>query len=121
MDPQKDMKLEDTPWFESKPLVEHKDYLVFEDKYPVTKGHLLFVPKQDTPSCLMITYQAANEWGNDLFKKEYCTGFNIGQNVGESAGQTVMYPHIHMIPRTQGDCVDPRGGVRGVIAEKQKY
>jgi len=41
--------------------------------------------------------------------------------VGESAGQTVMYPHIHLIPRTTGDCVDPRGGVRGVIPEKQKY
>ena len=115
------MKLEDTPWYESTPLVENKDYLVFENKYPVTKGHLLFVPKQDTPNCFMITYLAAYEWGIDLFQKEYCTGFNIGQNIGESAGQTVMYPHIHMIPRTDGDCADPRGGVRGVIADKQKY
>jgi ATP adenylyltransferase len=32
-----------------------------------------------------------------------------------------MYPHIHLIPRTDGDCADPRGGVRGVIPEKQKY
>ena len=115
------MKLEDTPWFKSTPVMDHPLFLVFEDKYPVTKGHLLFVPKEDTPNCFMITYLAAYEWGIDLFQKEYCSGFNIGQNVGESAGQTVMYPHIHLIPRTDGDCADPRGGVRGVIAEKQKY
>ena len=121
MDQQKDMKLEDTPWFESTPLIDHPQYLVFEDKYPVTKGHLLFVPRVDDEKHRRICYEEAYAWGNDLYKKGYCTGFNIGQNIGESAGQTVMYPHIHMIPRTDGDCVDPRGGVRGVIAEKQKY
>ena len=47
--------------------------------------------------------------------------FNIGQNVGKEAGQTVMYPHVHLIPRRVGDMDDPKGGVRGVIPEKQKY
>ena len=32
-----------------------------------------------------------------------------------------MYPHVHLIPRRKGDVKDPRGGVRGVIPEKQKY
>jgi len=45
----------------------------------------------------------------------------VGQNVGEAAGQTVMYPHIHMIPRRSGDMTDPRGGVRHVIPEKGNY
>ena len=49
------------------------------------------------------------------------TGFNIGMNSGESAGQTVMHLHIHLIPRRKGDIEDPRGGVRGVIPSKQKY
>ena len=49
------------------------------------------------------------------------TGFNIGINQGESAGQTVMHLHIHLIPRRNGDVTDPRGGVRGVIPSKQKY
>ena len=49
------------------------------------------------------------------------TGFNIGNNVGEDAGQTVMHCHTHLIPRRRGDVEEPRGGVRGVIAEKQKY
>ena len=113
------MKLEDTPW--KNPLIDTPLYLVFEDKYPVTKGHLLFVPKVDDPLHRKACYEAAYDWGEDLFRKGYCDGFNIGQNIGVSAGQTVMYPHIHLIPRTTGDCADPRGGVRGVISEKQKY
>ncbi len=32
-----------------------------------------------------------------------------------------MHVHIHLIPRYKGDTKDPRGGVRGVIPEKQKY
>ena len=48
-------------------------------------------------------------------------GYNIGMNCGASSGQTVMHFHCHVIPRYVGDMVDPRGGVRGVIPEKQKY
>ena len=40
---------------------------------------------------------------------------------GEAAGQTVMHFHCHVIPRYSGDMADPRGGVRGVIPEKQGY
>ena len=42
-------------------------------------------------------------------------------NIGEDAGQTIFHCHIHIIPRRQGDTSNPRGGVRGVIPEKQKY
>ena len=49
------------------------------------------------------------------------TGFNIGINDGSDAGQTVMHCHVHLIPRRNGDMSDPRGGVRGVIPEKQSY
>lgn len=49
------------------------------------------------------------------------TGFNIGINSGQSAGQTIFHCHVHLIPRRDGDVEDPRGGVRGVIAAKQKY
>ena len=49
------------------------------------------------------------------------TGFNVGVNDGVSAGQTVMHCHIHLIPRRDGDVGDPRGGIRGVIPDKQKY
>jgi len=32
-----------------------------------------------------------------------------------------MHCHTHLIPRRKGDMIDPKGGVRGVIPEKQKY
>ena len=48
-------------------------------------------------------------------------GFNIGMNVGSSAGQTVDWPHIHLIPRREGDVEDPTGGVRNVIPGKGNY
>ena len=49
------------------------------------------------------------------------TGFNIGINCGEDAGQTIFHAHIHIIPRYQGDVKNPRGGVRHVIPEKGDY
>jgi ATP adenylyltransferase len=45
------------------------------------------------------------------------TGFNIG----EDAGQTIFHCHIHLIPRRKNDIENPKGGLRGVIPEKQKY
>jgi ATP adenylyltransferase len=45
----------------------------------------------------------------------------VGINVGGTAGQTVMHCHIHLIPRRADDSVNPRGGVRGVIAGKADY
>ena len=49
------------------------------------------------------------------------SAFNVGINIGKDAGQLIMHCHIHLIPRRKGDVEDPRGGVRGVIPEKQKY
>lgn len=46
------------------------------------------------------------------------TGFNVGMNCGESAGQTILHCHIHWTPWRCGDTPNPRGGVRGVIPVK---
>ena len=46
-------------------------------------------------------------------------GYNIGVNVGETAGQTIMHCHCHVIPRYAGDVRDPRGGVRWVVPKKR--
>jgi diadenosine tetraphosphate (Ap4A) HIT family hydrolase len=50
-----------------------------------------------------------------------CDAFNVGLNMGTAAGQTVMYPHVHLIPRRTGDVEDPIGGVRNVIPGKGNY
>ena len=67
------------------------------------------------------TLDAAYALGDKWVEEGYCDGYNIGQNKGEAAGQTIMYPHIHLIPRRDGDMEDPRGGVRHVIPEKGNY
>jgi len=59
--------------------------------------------------------------GRQQVAQGHCEGFNIGINMGEAAGQTVMYPHVHLIPRQVGDCKDPVGGVRGVILGQANY
>jgi len=47
--------------------------------------------------------------------------YNIGINDGPAAGQTVPHVHVHLIPRYDGDCEDPRGGVRWIMPDKAKY
>ena len=58
---------------------------------------------------------------NQLEQDKNISGFNVGFNSGEDAGQTVMHCHIHLIPRRHGDMENPRGGVRGVIPERRDY
>ena len=65
-------------------------------------------------------YKAAYVRGYDWVDKEYCTGYNIGQNI-DDAGQTIMWPHVHLIPRRKGDMEDPKGGVRHVIPQRKLY
>lgn len=49
------------------------------------------------------------------------TGFNIGINQGISAGQTVMHLHIHIIPRYDGDVLEPEGGIRNYLNDLGNY
>ena len=66
-------------------------------------------------------YAVTMGYDNVESKNNNITGYNVGLNVGESAGQTCMYPHVHLIFRRNGDMEDPRGGVRHVIPVKGNY
>jgi len=94
---------------------------VFQDRYPVTSGHLLFVPQYNTDTVIMDCFRTAMQEGRRMVADGECASFNIGINMGREAGQTVMYPHVHLIPRRVGDCADPVGGVRGVIVGQANY
>ena len=108
------------PWTDIE--LNTRDFVVYRDKYPVTEGHLLVVPKIANQEEVMKCFKFALSIGNDnVAASNNVSGFNIGLNTGESAGQTVMYPHVHLIFRRDGDMEDPKGGVRGVIPSKQKY
>ena len=98
-----------------------KSYWVFRDAYPVTEGHLLFVPTEENWEHLWDCFKGAYKFGHEGVKSGRWDAFNVGQNCGEAAGQTVMYPHVHMIPRRAGDMQDPRGGGKHVIPEKGNY
>ena len=107
------------PWTE---LVEEDYHVkVFRDIYPVTDGHLLFVPKYNTVSVLMDCFEDAVNDGIRRVQSGEWDGFNVGMNYGPAAGQTVPWPHVHLIPRRKGDMEDPNGGVRHVITERGKY
>ena len=94
---------------------------VFEDRFPVARGHLLFVPQYNTDDVISDCFETAMREGRRMVEAGECNAFNVGINMGQAAGQTVMYPHVHLIPRRHGDCADPIGGVRGVIFGQANY
>jgi ATP adenylyltransferase len=114
----------------SKEILMEDDYVfAIEDSYPVTPGHTLIIPKRHFDNYFDIN-KSERKSVEELLKKrrkqlleldKTIEGFNIGVNIGESAGQTIMHCHVHLIPRRIGDTINPRGGVRGVIPEKMNY
>jgi diadenosine tetraphosphate (Ap4A) HIT family hydrolase len=109
-------------------IYQDSTWIAFYDKYPVSEGHALLIPKRHVETFFDLNIIELNSLGLTidivklaLDKRFHPDGYNIGINCGKAAGQTVMHCHIHIIPRYEGDMDDPRGGVRGVIPEKQKY
>ena len=117
----------DTPWCSNPKAYQnivHEDenVIVFKDRYPVTEGHLLFVPKKrEKKYDIVICFEYAYDWGVKGICNREWDAFNVGINNGIEAGQTVMWPHVHLIPRRKGDTPNPRGGVRHVIPCKGNY
>lgn len=113
---------------ESRIIYQDSTWIAILDNYPVSKGHTLLIPKRHCKSYFDFNFIELESVGvtigvvkRVLDTKYNPDGYNIGINCGEAAGQTVMHCHIHIIPRYNGDCENPRGGVRGVIPEKQHY
>ena len=108
---------------------EYKYFYVIRDAFPVTPLHSLVITKRHVVSYFQCSKKELDEIPVilDTQKTELkilddtITGFNIGMNIGEDAGQTIFHCHIHIIPRRQGDNPKPRGGIRSVIPLKQKY
>lgn len=102
-------------------------YAIF-DKFPATPGHMLVIPKRHVANFFDITKEEREaifelvDKGKELLDKKYSTnGYNVGVNVNEAGGQTVFHVHIHLMPRFNGDVIDPTGGVRGAIPKYMKY
>lgn len=102
--------------------------VAFYDGYPVSKGHTLIIPKRHVANYFDLSdeeqldlWHMVNHCKTTLEKRFHPDGFNVGINVNQAAGQSVFHVHIHLIPRYKGDVENPKGGVRGVIKEKQRY
>ena len=110
-------------------VAEQNSVVAIQDSYPVTAGHLLIVPKRHTENYFSMNETEKKDIGilimklkNRIMEEDHSvTGFNIGTNIGESAGQTIFHAHIHLIPGEKAILRTPCGGVRGVIPEKMSY
>ena len=99
------------------------------DGFPVTPMHWLVIPFRHCDDYFSLTPQEKLDTdaafgalrSRVLLEDPGVSGFNLGWNCGISAGQTVMHAHGHFIPRRVGDVTNPRGGVRGVVPQKQQY
>ncbi|MBQ9885507.1 MAG: HIT family protein [Lachnospiraceae bacterium] len=90
-------------------IYEDDDFRVILDLGPATRGHALILPKNHYANLCELDDEVAGKAlivakkiGTAMMNSLGCTGFNLVQNNGEEAGQTVMHFHIHVIPRYDG-------------------
>lgn len=125
-------KPEVSPFFErlepKQQVGELASCFAFRDKFPVSEGHTLVIPKRKVSDYFELSFKEqsacwflVNLIKADLQDRFNPDGFTIGININEAAGQTISHVHIHIIPRYTGDVEHPRGGVRGVIPGKREY
>ena len=91
-------------------VYEDDTFTVIMDAAPATKGHCLILPKEHYTNIYELDDEAAGkifklakELAIKMTDKLHCDGFNIVQNNGECAGQTVFHFHMHLIPRYKDD------------------
>lgn len=94
----------------SKTVYEDELFRVILDLGPATRGHALILPKSHFANLYEIPEEIAGEamklakkMTEKITGKLHCDGFNLVQNNGETAGQTVFHFHMHLIPRYEGD------------------
>ena len=87
-------------------LYEDDDFRVILDLGPASKGHALILPKEHYANLYELdeevaakAFVLAKKMACKMTKALGCDGFNIVQNNGEPAGQTVFHFHMHLIPR----------------------
>ena len=93
-------------------LYEDENFRVILDLGPASKGHALILPKSHAANIYELSDEMAakamilaKKMATAMTEALKCDGFNIVQNNGECAGQTVFHFHMHLIPRYKGDQV----------------
>ena len=90
----------------SRKIYEDKDLIAFMDLSPTSKGHSLIIPKEHYTNIYDIdeeiagkVMKTAKKLATKMTVALNCDGFNLLQNNGETAGQTMFHFHMHLIPR----------------------
>ena len=93
----------------SRTIYEDDDFKVILDANPASKGHALILPKEHCANIYEISEELlakatklAKRLAGHMTAVLDCDGFNLLQNNGEVAGQTVFHFHMHLIPRYIG-------------------
>jgi diadenosine tetraphosphate (Ap4A) HIT family hydrolase len=104
-------------------LAASERFIAVADRYPLTYGHALVIPRRHVESLFDLAPDEVAEAYELLCevairtKQTSSAGWNVGVNIGAAAGQTVAHLHIHLIPRYPGDAADPRGGIRNMLPD----
>ena len=94
----------------SRKIYEDKDLIAIMDLSPTSKGHSLIIPKEHYTNIYDIdeeiagkVMKTAKKLATKMTVALNCDGFNLLQNNGETAGQTMFHFHMHLIPRYEND------------------
>jgi len=105
----------------SKIVYEDDTVIALLDVNPATRGHTLVIPKVHTDNVLdtdsetfIHLMNVSKMIGGRIKEKLGASGLNILLNTGESAGQSVMHTHVHLIPRYENDGIT-------VTTKNEKY
>ncbi len=109
-------------------LGENEYAVAVRDRFPVTGGHTLIIPRRhvadyfdlstiEKDETLALLERMKKRLDDDFSP----AGYNIGMNIGEAAGQRIFHVHIHLIPRIKGKTGKPGGSVKGVIRHAMSY
>lgn len=107
-------------------IYEDTDFRVILDLSPASKGHALILPKEHYANLFELddkvaakVLPVAKKVVTKMKKVLDCDGYNLVQNNGEIAGQTVNHFHLHLIPRYEGDNVGLQWNA-GTLSEEVK-
>jgi histidine triad (HIT) family protein len=109
-------------------VYEDDNFVVLMDKYPISRGHTLIIPKTHYDNLLLMPH---NEVGRlyslvpiiagAIVTAVKADGFNVGQNNGKAANQIVPHVHVHIIPRFNDDSPKGRWPLRRVASHEELF
>ena len=109
-------------------VYDNNHFLVLMDKYPISHGHTLVIPKKHYDNLLFMPYDEVGKLYSlvSIISKAVVSavsadGFNIGQNNGKSANQVIPHVHVHVIPRFKNDNSNGRWPTRYIAKEEELY